>query len=363
MNQTDKPLTFTIPLSFEAHSLAEQYRQQHTQPQKAKQVYLNTLAMYAMDFYCRCMGFETDWETSDTKNPLMQKFLDVADLNVERFGQLIGKLECRPVLPDAEVLEVPPEAWDDRIAYVAVQLNQSLKQAVVLGFAPSAAHQQGIIPLGKLRSLADFPAYLSEISQVPEESPALSQQTQHSPQLVNLRNWLEDIFEAGWRTIDEVFVTREVNLVPEFRGSTRFRGKTLEELIEILHTTQDEETRWQVAETLWKIDPNNPVSGVRRVADLGMQLAGHAVALMVAVLPKPDRSMAILLRVYSMGSQLYLPPGLQLLGLDEAGNCFCEVQAREQDNYIQFKFTADLGDRFSLRVALDDASITESFVI
>jgi hypothetical protein len=54
---------------------------------------------------------------------------------------------------------------------------------------------------------------------------------------------------------------------------------------------------------------------------------------------------------------------LQLIGLDEAGNCFSEVQAREQDNYIQFKFTADLGDRFSVTIALDDASITESFVI
>jgi len=363
MNQTAKPLTFTIPLSFEAHSLAEQYRKQHSRSQKAKQVYLNALAMYAMDFYCRCMGFETDWETSDTQKPLMQKFLDVADLNVKQFGQWVGKLECRPVLPDAEVLEVPPEAWDDRIAYVAVQLNQSLKQAVLLGFTSSAAHQQGIIPLGELRSLADFPAYLSKFSQVREESPVLSQQTQLSPQLVNLRNWLEDVFEAGWRTIDEVFVTREVSLVPEFRGTTRFRGKTKEELIEILYTTKDEETRWQVAESLWQLDPNNRVSGVRRVADLGMQLAGHAVALMVAVLPKPDQSMAILLRVYPMGSKLHLPPGLQLIGLDEAGDSFSEVQAREQDNYIQFKFTAEPGDRFSLRVALDDASITESFVI
>jgi hypothetical protein len=73
--------------------------------------------------------------------------------------------------------------------------------------------------------------------------------------------------------------------------------------------------------------------------------------------------MAILLRVYGMGSQLDLPPGLQLIGLDEAGNSFLEVQAREQDKYIQLKFTADPGDQFSVRVALDDASITESFVI
>src|SRR4028119_1648701 len=364
MNRTTEVLTFTVLLSFEAHSLAEQYRKHQPQPQKAKQVYLNTLAMYAVDFYCRCMGFETDWATSDSQNPLMQKFMDVADLNVERLGKLVGKLECRPVLPNAEVLEVPPEAWNDRIGYVAVQLNQSLKQAILLGFAPSVAHQQGIIPLGELRSLADFPAYLSEFSQVSEQSPASLQPRQPSPQLVNLKNWLEGIFEADWQPFDKLFVTREVSLVPGFRSRTlRFRGKTKEELIEIVQTSHDEETRWQAAEHLWELDPNHPASGVRRVADLGFQLASCPVALMVAVLPKRDRSVAILLRVYPMGSQPHLPPGLQLIGLDEADNSFFEVQAREQDSYIQFKFTADSGDRFSVRVALDDASITETFVI
>ena len=346
MNRTTEPLTFTVRLSFEAHSLAEQNRRQHTQPQKAKQVYLNTLARYAMDSYCRCMGFETDWEMSNSHNPLMQKFMDVADLNVKRLGQLIGKLECRPVLPNAKVLEVPPEAWNDRIGYVAVQLDQSLKQAILLGFAPNVAHQEGIIPLDELRSLADFPTYLSKFP------------------LVNLRNWLEGIFDAGWRTIDEEFATREVSLAPAFRSRTlRFRSSSKEDLIKIVQTTQDEETRWQAAESLWEIDPNHPVSGVKRAADLGMQLADHAVALMVAILPKSDGSVAILLRVYPMESQLHLPQGLQLIGLDEAENSFFEVQAREQDNYIQCKITADPGDRFSVRVTLDDASITESFVI
>jgi hypothetical protein len=297
------------------------------------------------------MGLEAELETSDSHNPLMQKFMDVADINVKR----LGKLECRPVLPNSEVMEVPPEAWDNRIGYVAVQLNSSLKQAILLGFVPSVAHKNGIIPLSELRSLADFPAYLSEFSQVPE--PA-------SPQVVNLHNWLEGIVEAGWQTIDELFVTREISLASAFRSRTlRFRGKTKPELIQILQTTQDEETRWQAAESLWELDPNHPASGVRRVADLGFHLAGYAVALMVAVLPKRDRSMSILLRVYPLASQSHLPLGLQLMVLDEAGNTFSEVPAREQDNYIQFKFTADSGDRFSVKVALDEASITENFLV
>ena len=346
MRNLSESLTFTVPLSSSAYHLAEQFCRQQSNQKKAKQVYLNTLAVSAVDFYLRCMGVETDWEGSQSRNPAILFILDVADVEIPN----LGKLECRPVLPQDKVVHIPPEVWSDRIGYVAVQLDESLKQATLLGFSQTAG--SGELAISQLRSLEDLLEHLRQLEQ-PEQVL----------RRVNLSQWFENVFEAGWRTIDEVFVTREVSLVPEFRGLTRFRGKTQEELIEILHNTQDEETRWQVAETLWKLDPNNPVSGVRRVADLGMQLAGHAVALMVAVLPKPDRSMAILLRVYSMGSQLYLPPGLQLLGLDEAGNCFCEVQAREQDNYIQFKFTADLGDRFSLRVALDDASITESFVI
>ena len=92
-------------------------------------------------------------------------------------------------------------------------------------------------------------------------------------------------------------------------------------------------------------------------------MSGYALALMVAVLPKRDRSMSILLRVYPLASQSHLPLGLQLMVLDEAGNTFSEVPAREQDNYIQFKFTADSGDRFSVKVALDEASITENFLV
>ena len=355
MNRTAEPLTFTVLLSFEAHSLAQQHCRHHIQSEKTKQVYFNTLARYAVDFYCQCMGLETDLETSNTHNPFIEKFMDVADLNVKRLGKLVGKLECRPVLPNADVLEVPPDAWNERIGYVAVQLNQSLKQAILLGFTPSVAHQKGIIPLDELRSLSDFPTYLSEFSQVPEP-PSL--------QLVNLQNWLEGIVEAGWQTIDELLATKEVRLASAFRSRTlRFRGRTKEELIEIVQTTQDEETRWQAAERLWEIDPNHPASGVRRVADLGLQLANCAIALMVAVLPKRDRSMAILLRVYPMGSQPNLPPGLQLMVLDEADNIFSEVQSRREDEYIQYKIIATPGDSFSVRVALDEASITETFVV
>jgi hypothetical protein len=97
--------------------------------------------------------------------------------------------------------------------------------------------------------------------------------------------------------------------------------------------------------------------------DLGLYLKGHRIALVVGILSKPDGSRLTLLRLYPFESELHLPPGLKLIGLDERGNQLFEVESREQDDYIQFKFTADVGDRFTLRLVLDDAIFTENFVV
>ncbi len=62
------------------------------------------------------MGFETNWSDADRSNPWMLSLIDLADLEVKN----IWKIECRPVLPDAEYLEIPTEVSADRIGYVAV---------------------------------------------------------------------------------------------------------------------------------------------------------------------------------------------------------------------------------------------------
>ena len=130
MNPVIEPWIFTVPLALEAHSRAEQFRRYQSNPDKAKQVYLNTLAVYAVNMYLQCRGFETDLETSDSWNPAMQMLLDTADLVVKNRG----RLECRPVLPNAEVVCTPAEVWSERIGYVAVRLSESLREATLLGF-------------------------------------------------------------------------------------------------------------------------------------------------------------------------------------------------------------------------------------
>jgi hypothetical protein len=228
---------------------------------------------------------------------------------------------------------------------------------------------------------------------------AINTPTTVARNLTNLSNWFDNFFETGWQTIAEFVGQSDSNLTLAFRSIEMVvnREETIENLIALIYnsvdegqlkvaaqrlgeisnnnaeaiaalihlirTTEDEETRWAAAESLWTIDPNNPASGVRRIADLGMQIGDLAVALMVAILPKAEGKVAILLRVYPMGSQTYLPSGLQLAVLDEDGDTFLETEARDSDNYIQLKFGGDRGERFSVRVALGDNRITEGFAI
>ncbi|NEQ41502.1 MAG: DUF1822 family protein [Okeania sp. SIO3I5] len=213
-----------------------------------------------------------------------------------------------------------------------------------------------------------------------------------------LTNWLEGILTEGWQPLEEVLANRKPiiqmafrldrtteqlspkvvkNFLKQFQITQQPRDKIQADLsqpelsdtevnkalVQILQTTEDEETRWQIAELLWEIDPSHPAAGVRRAMDLGMQLARVPVALMIAILPKPNQRFAVLSRVYPMQEQRFLPANLKLIGLDENGESLFEIRARQRDDYIQFKFTADPGDRFSLQVTLNSATVTKQFVI
>ncbi|HAZ48334.1 MAG TPA: hypothetical protein DDW76_19170 [Cyanobacteria bacterium UBA11369] len=297
MSRLTERLTFTVPLSFEAHSLAQKLSKRLGNQKKAKQVYLNTLAVYAVNFYLQCMAFETNWELSDSRNPVMLKFLDVADLEIKQ----IGKLECRPVLPDAEVCHIPPDAWSDRIGYVAVQLNQSLKQATLLGFTQTAASE---IPLSKLQPLEDLIDFLSR-------------------KTVNLRQWFEGIIESGWLALEDLLSQEPVNLEWGYKNAVGLsRGKQI---------------------------------------DLGLQLQEQPLALVVTIPPEPDEEVNITVQVRPMQGQTYLPQGVKLIVMNDSGEVVLDTESREVDNIIQLQFIAELGEQFSISVALGEVSVTQEF--
>lgn len=142
---------FTVPLSSKQHHLAEQFCYRQSNKEKAKQVYLNTLAVFAVDFYLRCMMIETDWEASLSWDLVARTLIDVADLDLPG----IGTLECRPVLPEQQVVQIPSEVRSDRIGYIGVRIDKSLQKATLLGFSKTAP-LTGELHISELQSLEDL---------------------------------------------------------------------------------------------------------------------------------------------------------------------------------------------------------------
>lgn len=161
-----------------------------------------------------------------------------------------------------------------------------------------------------------------------------------SQRITNLSQWIEGIVEASWQTVEALFKTKEVNPAFSIRAAEQSRENEV----------------------------NNSADGIRRgkLIDLGIKLAGNPVALVVTLMPaEANEEIDIRLRVYPTGKQIYLPLGLQLIVLDDSGATVPELtaEARSADDCIQLEFSGKPGERFSVKVALGDVSITENFLI
>lgn len=311
MNANIDPLTFTVVLTLSAHTQAAQFSHQQSNPTKAKQVYLNTLAVYATNYYLKCMGFETYLEESDSWDRLMQTLMNVADITIKN----CGKLECRYVLPEAEFFNTPEEVWSDRIGYVAVQLNESLQEAKLIGFAEKVTSAK--FPIEKLRSLDELSAYLNQLRQ---------------PEPINLSQWRKNIFEVGWQGIEDLFSSS--------RPAFNFRG----------------------GDPLTNDRANNPPALIGRNKLLNLSSVGEQVALMVGLMPTANKAMEIWVKLSPISSQTHLPPNLILAILDEADEIVMQAQARSTET-ILLKFTGEIGEFFTIKITLDDLSLCERFVI
>lgn len=316
-----------LPITQNARRIAQQFASFQPTPQKAEQVRLNTLAVCVVNDYLQILGIPTDLSKSDSWNPIMRLCADVADLEVTG----VGRLECRPLRMQEQICHIPPEVWSDRIGYLIVQIDESLREATVLGFTQTAATDA--LPISQLRPVEDLIDRLSELMQPIAAAASVAP----SRTRVNLSQWLQDVFETGWQTVETLLNPPQSSLAFSFRNADVF-----------------EET---------DNDSQNVNARRAKLIDLGMQLDGQPVALIVEIIPEPEENISVLLQVQPTGNQTYLPPLLQLIVLDESGETFLEAQARTADNYIQLQFSGNSGERFSVKVALADATVTEDFII
>lgn len=306
--------SFTVRLGWEAEHTAKKFSQYQSNLQTAEQVYQNTLAVYAVNFYLQCLGIETSLEASESWNPVMQSLTDVADLEVKT----LGKLECRPVSWNAEAVHIPADVWQERIGYVVVQLDESLREATLLGFFEKVTAEE--LPLSQLQPLEDLSDYMNQLKPQPVQK------------LVKLREWMNDVFEVGWQSLEAILDPPRTALAVNFRGSP---------------------ANSRVSGNLHK--------GVHRGKLLDLGWEDQLVALCVALNPVDDSELDISVEVSPIGNQRYLPEKLYLMVLDENGDTVMQAQARNT-KMMQLQFSGETGERFGVKVALGNVSITEEFL-
>ncbi|MDV2998336.1 MAG: hypothetical protein N4J56_008041 [Chroococcidiopsis sp. SAG 2025] len=309
--------TFTAPISPKERERAERFYRQQATPEKGEQVRLNTLAVSFVNFYLECMGFETNLENSYSWNPVQQTLTDTAALCLKN----LGELECRPVLANAQFVYVPPEVQSNRIGYVIVQIHESFREATILGFVQQVTSD--VLPLVQLQPLEDLLDYLENLSQV-KQVESTTQLPTLSRNRVNLKQWLENIFEAGWQEISTVLDLQLAEPVWNARSASASRGKQI---------------------------------------DLGRQTIAQSVVLVVALHPENLQLTDIIVEVYPTSGQTYLPPNLQVSVLDFAGAAVMEASSRNTNKNIQLRFSGEPGEDFSVKLALGEAIAIEDFVI
>lgn len=348
--------TISIPLSESDRALAQRFAQQQLTETKSHQVYLNTLAVLAANYYLELLEIPTDLKQSQCWSAINQICANIADLKLPK----LGFLECRPISANQDFCQIPLEVMSDRIAYLIVRISDDKKAGELLGFV---ANPQGPrITLEQLGSLDNFLSFLAD----------------YQPK-TKLYQWLENQFDEQWQALETLLLPKKL----VFRSSTVFsqdlpdsvnklylqseltppaqltETQALEQFLEL---TNNEELRWQAAEMLWNLDPSHPLLDTRRILDLGAYFEGSNIGLMVGLLPKPDDQISLLFRLYCLGDRGCLPPGITLTGLDEQLNPFFEVKARENDSYIQFKCVAGFDEEFGVKISLGDTRIIKHFI-
>jgi len=332
MNQTQL-ITFPISLNRKMRDLATTFSQFHQNSHKARQVYLNTLAVLAVDFYCQCMDIETQLNQSNSWDRTMQSLMDVADLIIDKTGQL----ECRPVLAGETICYIPTEVWSDRIGYLIVEIAEDTNKAIVLGYLPEVNQEH--ISLDQLHSLSEFLTHLEEL-QTEGSLVTVGDMVKNAVETVentftDLKQWFNGSFDNGWQS-EEMALTR---------------GLT---------------ASFQVVRAIEPANPdiNQPEANGGKVIPLGIPMPQEAVVLILRQKYLSQGEIQVNLRLYPTGDAIYLPDGIHLTVLDETGNPIPQLQVEARaDNWVQLQFTAEQGEKFSVNVTLGESTFIENFLL
>jgi hypothetical protein len=151
-----------------------------------------------------------------------------------------------------------------------------------------------------------------------------------SSSTVHLSAWLQSIYDIYWQTIDTFLNSNTGNLAFNFRSGT---------------------------------DTDNTSIKRAKLIDLRAKPDSLEVILVVALIPKNNEQFDIRVQLHPFNNE-YLPLNINLILLSESAEIIQEVQSRVQDNYVQLKlFEGEIGERFSIKIVIDNYEVIENFMI
>lgn len=149
---------------------------------------------------------------------------------------------------------------------------------------------------------------------------------------VNTRQWLQGVFEQGWRSLESLLEEYQLSFVPTMTRESETEGQQVK-AVKPLH---------------FDVEPIPKV-----------------FALLVVRVPLEDGRVRTEIKLHPMGKKGILPQGVELRALDENEALIQDpVVSGEQENFIQLKaLTAPAGTPLQVQVRYQDIVTTEYFVL
>ena len=315
---------------------------QRVNPESSQwQIYLNTLALFALEKWL--------------KESMPEQSISTSDRYIENTGRLnIGEFKVCAIATDNlldELVELPRNVVESPELithfYAIVEVLEEQEEVIFRGClnynqlsdyrdrtnrsprSPQDNFYQ--LPLSLFDTEPNHLLFCCRFLEPTSISlPVTSQTTTAVPEeyiqksTTKLSQWLQNVFDETWQTIDSL-INSEANLEYALRNV------------------------------------NEEVKRAKLI-DLGMQLGERNVALLVKIKEEPSGKLAVLIQLHPDGKTRHLPPNLKLILLSKAGQVLQQVESRTYDNYIQLKpIKGEKGKRFQIQVSLESFSITESF--
>lgn len=159
MQATNKNLQFSTFFTNKVHSFAKNTSKVF--PYKEQQVYWNCLGIYTVKSYCDFLEIETDFSIENSLDVMTQAFLNTAPLRLKN----LGIVECIPFSSGSDTIHIPRETRENRIGYLAVEINELENEGIVSKFLP-ACHPHDMSEEISLQSFSSLETFLEQIERL-----------------------------------------------------------------------------------------------------------------------------------------------------------------------------------------------------